>query len=150
NHNAAWLGIFCSHLAWLRAQAYDVEGIRELSRTIGSDRTEPVLQTRGQLSLAEGFAELAAGRPEQAVEIFQSVRDHPMHPKSVLSWYWRVFARLGLSEAWLATGSLTDASLEAQSLVQSVAAWKESFIRALAWDVSARVALAATDQRGAE
>jgi hypothetical protein len=150
NHNAAWLGIFCSHLAWLRSQTYDVEGVRELSRTIRSDVTESVLQTRVQLNLAEGFVDLEARRPEHAVQAFQTVRDHPMHPKSVLSWYWRAFARLGLAEAWLATGNLANATLEAQTLVQSIAGWEESFIRALAWDVSARVALAATDQTGAE
>ena len=150
NHNAAWFGIFCSHLAWLRSQAYDCEGIRELSSAIRSDATESVLQTRIQLSLAEGVAELAAGRPEQAIQVFQSVRDHPTQPKSVLSWYWRAFARLGLSEAWLATGHLVNAAYEAQTLVRSVATWKESFIRAVAWDVSARIALAATDQPAAE
>jgi DNA-binding winged helix-turn-helix (wHTH) protein len=151
NHNATWLGIFRSYLAWIRSQLYDFDGVRELSNAVSAvDAAQAPPRTRLLTNMFQGLADLAAGQQPTTFVHFEDVRDSPIRPKSIQSWYWRAYARLGLSEAWLASANVANANREAQALVETVTSWKESFLKSLAWDLSARIALKAAHQKISE
>src|SRR5262249_16480328 len=151
NHNPTWLGIFRGYMIWVRFQACDFRGVRELSNSVSEAGMAPAsLQVRLQTNTFKGFADLASDQLDSAFACFRNVRDHSDHPKSLLSWYWRGYARLGLSEAWLASGQVANAELEAATARGTVGTWREAFMKALAWEVSARVALTAADQKRSE
>ena len=61
-----------------------------------------------------------------------------------------MIAQLGLSNAWLASGNLRKARLEADRFLQSALSTAEPNLHALAWDVDARVAVAEKDWKAAE
>ena len=61
-----------------------------------------------------------------------------------------MIAQLGLSDVWLASGNLRKARLAADRFVQSALATAEPNLRALAWDVDARVSMAEKDAKAAE
>jgi len=65
-------------------------------------------------------------------------------------WYWPLLARLGLSETWLLSGDLARANIEADALEQAASECGDSYIKALAWEVRARLALAEGKQESAE
>jgi hypothetical protein len=62
-----------------------------------------------------------------------------------LDWYWRMPLAAGLTELWLAKGDCARAGLEAQQFVDNSLAAADRTWQGLAWEVSARVALATRD-----
>ena len=71
--------------------------------------------------------------------------DREAHPRFFLDWYWRIVARLGLSRAWLARGETATAAAEADRALEAALATADSALKALAWEVKARIAQSAQD-----
>ncbi len=152
NENAPWLGILLSTLAWLRWEAFDVAGLK----TVSHDVEQASMSTSGRhqwlratanvagatLQILQSFAELSAGRHEQSLQRFIEIRDQAAGSKFGLSWHRRLFAQLGLSEALLALGDIARASREADTLVSDVSKCGDSYLRARAWEMRARLSLA--------
>jgi tetratricopeptide (TPR) repeat protein len=141
DNNAEWIGALRYTSFWLKWHTFDVEGMRRIASDI-SDAGPSGLsqQMQIQLKIAQGFADLAAEQYEAARQYFEAVLDERTH--AVLLWRSRMFARRGLSEAWLALGELAKARIEADRLTASVRNSRDLYMAAFAWEYSARLALA--------
>src|SRR5262249_5932334 len=149
NSNATWLDYLHSALMTLRWRTGDFGGVRELWREYGTTGVcNP--HTRLSMGVCMGFAELAALEYGTARRYFSEVRDYPTHPKTVMQWRWRMYARLGLTETWLAEENLSRASVEADALAIAVAAFGDPMMKSLAWELKARLAMVSRAQKKAE
>ena len=95
------------------------------------------------------FAELARGNAQAARRRFQSVQERPHH-RTALHWYWRLFAQLGSAEASLALGDLAAAARHADTLIHDVSIAEDAYMRGLAFELRARIALAGRQRTRAE
>jgi tetratricopeptide (TPR) repeat protein len=160
NENAPWLGILLSTLAWLRWEAFDYEGVRALANDVEQAGTfPPGLQVRlraptnvarKMILILKGFSEVAAGQYTGALRCFERLRDYPAHPKTALAWHRRLFARLGLAETWLASGNPVKAQAEASALLEDLSDCGDEYLKARAWEMNARLALARGESESAE
>jgi tetratricopeptide (TPR) repeat protein len=156
NGNDPWL--FNFREAWLLMLTLDFEGSARVCEAIAQTETAyPVSQpetiariARGYTAIAEGFTELDKGQNERAIDLFNQVRDPQTTPKFFLHWNWRMTARLGVSEAWLQSGNVEKASFEADGFLQAALETADPHLKALAWEMQTRVAIAKEDWRGAE
>jgi hypothetical protein len=73
-----------------------------------------------------------------------------MDPRFFLDWYWRIVGRLGLSEACLAKGELTLAAEQSDLALDSALSTPDPALKALAWTMKARIAMAGQDWQQAE
>jgi tetratricopeptide (TPR) repeat protein len=136
--------------AWLRTLALDFEGVRRLCEFIMRPGAEyPTSQPKAIASVAAGYAELDRGRFDEALEYFKQVRDPQRTPKFFLHWFWRMTAQLGLSNAWLLSGNIPNARMEADGFLESALATSDPHLQALAWEMQTRVAMAKKDWIGA-
>jgi hypothetical protein len=71
-------------------------------------------------------------------------------PKFFLQWFWRLHALLGLTNVWLAAGSLGRARSDADRFLASALSTAEPNVHALGWDAQARVSMAEKDWQGAD
>jgi len=141
NGNDPWL--FNFREAWLRTLVFDFDGARRLCDLIMRPEAQyPTGQPKTIAKVAAGYAELHRGQYEKAIEYFTQVRDPEMTPKFFLHWFWRMTAQLGLSNVWLASGNLANARGEADAFLESALATADPHIRALAWEMKTRIAIA--------
>jgi tetratricopeptide (TPR) repeat protein len=156
NGNDPWL--FNFREAWLRMLTLDFEGSARVCEAILQTETAyPVSQpetiariARGYIAIAEGFTELDKGQNGRAIELFNQVRDPQTTPKFFLHWNWRMTAQLGVSEAWFQSGNLEKASFEADGFLDAALETADPHLKALAWEMQTRVAIAKEDGRRAE
>jgi len=147
NGNDPWL--FNFREAWLRMLALDFEGSARVCDAILRMNTPYPLgqpQTiariaRGYSAIAGGFTELDKGRYKHAIELFKQVRDPQTTPKFFLHWMWRMTAQLGITEAWLQSGDIEKASVEADELLRCASQTADPHLQALAWEIQARIAI---------
>jgi DNA-binding winged helix-turn-helix (wHTH) protein/tetratricopeptide (TPR) repeat protein len=143
DNNAEWLGVLQYTLFWLRWHTFDVAGMRELSNAVtDSGMSGLSQQMQIQLIVTQGFAALAAGEYERATRYFEEIHDR-RHPKSMLFWRAEMLARHGLGETRLALDDLKTARAEADAFTASAGSSRDLYLAAIAWEFSARVALAA-------
>jgi tetratricopeptide (TPR) repeat protein len=141
DNNAEWIGSLRYTSFWLRWHTFDFEGMRQIASDISESGPSGLShQMQIQLKIAQGFAELAAEQYDIARQYFEAVLDERTH--AMLLWRSRMFARRGLSEAWLARGELARAQTEVGELIASVRNTRDSYMAAFAWEYSARLALA--------
>src|SRR5262249_56285352 len=100
--------------------------------------------------IAAGYGALEQRKYDDASRSFAKVLDTKKTPKFAYHWYWRMNAVLGVSNVWLASGNLRQARLEADRFLESTLSTAEPNLRALAWDLEARVAMAEKDWKCAE
>src|SRR5262249_22378093 len=150
NGNEPWLFVFRE--AWLRTVLLDFAGARELCESPAARNTAPYWNGPvrsiggsggGDGALGRGEGDGAARRVGGGL-VATEVREFAYH------WYWRMNAVLGLSNVWLASGTLRQARLEADRFLELTLSTAEPNLRALAWDLEARVAMAEKDWKGAE
>jgi hypothetical protein len=63
-----------------------------------------------------------------------------------LDWYWRMQLELALTQQWLAKGDLASAQSEAAQLLDLALSTGDRTWHGIAWEISARVALATGDK----
>src|SRR5579864_3450397 len=150
DETASWVSILRGTMVWLHWQAYDFAGISELANQEAECGTCNIsIKTKLRMAILQGFTDLTHGEYERAAQRFQEIRDH-FTQRTVMYWYWPLLARLGLSETWLLSGDLARANIEADALEQAASECGDSYIKALAWEVRARLALAEGKQESAE
>jgi len=147
DENASWLSILQGAMVFLHFQAYEFKGIKEMANSQRPDACSPKLRLRNSILL--GYAYFEEGEYEQALRYFEEVRDHSNN-RSVLHWYWRLLAQLGLTETWLVLRDLAKANAQADILEQSISACGDSYLKALTWETRAKLALANGKQAEAE
>jgi len=59
-----------------------------------------------------------------------------------MHWFWRLHAHVGLVRAWLHSGQVANARVEADRLTETARGIDDPNLQALAWDASAHVAIA--------
>jgi len=150
NGNEPWL--FIVREAWLRTAVLDFAGARELCEAMAVPTANVNWhgQSRSISGIASGYAALEREKYDDASRSFAKVLDPKADSKFFLHWYWRMNAQLGLSNVWLASGKLRQARLEADRFLESALSTAEPNLQALAWELQARVAMAAKDWNCAE
>jgi tetratricopeptide (TPR) repeat protein len=97
----------------------------------------------------DGAAAAGLGDDETALGRLLTAREEMDRQPQLLDWYWGLLQRWALAGLWLSRGELEQAQAEAGLLVADACATEERTWQALAWDVSARIALAGGDPRQA-
>jgi hypothetical protein len=100
--------------------------------------------------VAQGYARPGDGKLDHAIECFQQAADPRPRRKFFAHWTWRMTAQLGLCDAWLGKGDLDQATAASRMLLADVLATSHPWLRALARDASARVAMARRDWNAAQ
>jgi DNA-binding winged helix-turn-helix (wHTH) protein/tetratricopeptide (TPR) repeat protein len=148
NGNDPWL--FAFREGWLRTVVLDFDGARRLCEEVSAAPTEyPTAQPQTIARLAAGQAALESGRYDEAGASFRHVLDPERTPKFFLHWYWRMNARLGLCNVWLASGRHIEARREADGFLDAALSTDDPNLQALAWEAQARVAAAEEDWKTA-
>jgi len=149
NGNEPWL--FNFREVWLRTLAFDFAGARQLCEFImRPDGEYPTGQPEAIARVAAGYAELDQGKYGEAIEYFSQVGDPDITPRFFIHWFWRMMAQLGLSNVWLESGDLIKARTEAEVFLKSALSTANPYLRALAWEVKSRIAMAEQDLRRAQ
>ena len=139
NGETPWMYIFGD--AWLHLLCFDFDGVQRVSQTSGrSDADEHSAWTRTVSRIASGYAELYQGSYEEALQHFAEVRDFRITPRFFMHWRWRMLAALGTIEAQLGARDVANARREAEGFLESALSVAEPSMRALAWEIKARVA----------
>ena len=150
NGNLPWQGIFRAVLAWLNMLAGNLEQARNLSEELLKTHSrEPLGQVGTMALITSCFVDVETGKPARAVENLLRARDRASQPKFFLEWYWKTVAQYGLATALLELGDLKRAGVEANCLLESVLPSADPALKALAWEIAARIALAAGDSERA-
>jgi len=96
-----------------------------------------------------GAAEAGLGNRERALEVLAGVREDMQRQPLIRDSYWRLFLESSLGEMWLAGDDLDRAREHAGRFLETAAAMPDRTWHALAWDLQARLALAAQDRERA-
>jgi len=146
NGNLPWLGIFRATKAWLLLQVRDLDGARRMAEELlGQHTEEPAGQVRTTSLLTLAFVDLESGRVDQALQGFTKVCERPALPRFFLDWHSKLLGQLGLAAARLAKGDLKGANQVADALVKAAGSSASPAIKAVAWDVKAKIALAGNE-----
>src|SRR5258708_31970022 len=97
-----------------------------------------------------GAAETALGNYESAFEHLLAARAIMDRSACIFVWIRRMPLESALTELWLAKGDLAQARPQAERFLKIALATAEHTWHALAWEVNARVAMAALDQTRAQ
>ena len=148
NGEDPWVSILGE--SWLRTLCFDFEGVRRLGKIVmRSDTEQHAAWIRTVSRISSGYAELYEGNLVEAMRCFSQVLDSRITPNFILHWRWRLHAQLGMTEARLQSGDISDAHREADGLLQSALSTADPGMRALAWEIKSRVAGAGSDRSGA-
>jgi tetratricopeptide (TPR) repeat protein len=132
--------------AWLRTLAFDFEGTREICQSSCNVRGEfPDGQFYALDQMAAGNMALLQGKYSQALEHFKRIQDLEVHTKFFMHWAWRMMAQLESINAKLIGGDLLGIRAAADGHLESALSTSDPEMRALAWEIKARVALAEND-----
>ena len=151
NGNLPWARIFSDSIALLKFHSFDFEGARRdcLEHVQGGTGGISGLHTSMSMTTL-GLSEIEFENPEQAVKYLEGVCGRSVYPKVFMDWYWRIIARCGLAHAWLESGDIKRAKIETEALFEATNTCGNVVMRALAWDASARVAMAGGDNQFAD
>jgi DNA-binding winged helix-turn-helix (wHTH) protein/tetratricopeptide (TPR) repeat protein len=142
-----WMFVFRE--AWLRSLCFDFEGVRRLATVnIRIDPDRHAVQPMAIALVAAGQAELYQQNYAPALEYFSQVLDTRAVPNFFLHWHWRIQARLGLTAALARSGEIAQARLQAARCLESAQSTADPNLKALAFEINARVAFADQDAVG--
>jgi len=146
------------HLAWVHFHAMDFAGVLELCNSAAPDpqlRLTPDYPAPLRFGLWKrlflmGSAETALGNYEDALEHLLAARADMDRPGPTCVWYWRMPLESALTELWLAKGDLAQARPQAEKFLAITLVTAEHTYQGLAWEVNARIAIAAREWNRAE
>jgi len=129
--------------AFVHSFAMDFAGVREICEWM-----LPSLESPSDVrfcSMLMALAELNMGNYERAHALLSATQEHMERKSVAFDWYRRMLIESVLTELWLAKGDITQARLAGESVLKTALATEERTWRALAWEASARVAMAELD-----
>ena len=131
---------------WLQLFAMDFAGARSVCASILAAPQPPGRMFGRHLCLTlGGTAEAGLGNYEGALERLLAARGEMDRHVALLDWNSRFWQRWALTNVWLSKGDLARAREEAELFVAHASAAAERTWQALAWEASARIALASGD-----
>ena len=150
NGNDLWFSAFTGVEAWLRTLVFDFQGAHKLCEAVlPKCAGNPGRTPRTVSLLSAGEAQLGLGNDQEAMRYFNEVLNMTKE-RYYMHWYWRMVAELGLARAWLGSGNLTNARVEANHLLEGALSAADPRLQTLAWEMQTRVAIAENDLTGAE
>ena len=150
NGNKLWLGAFTGVEAWLRTACVDFEGAKTLCEPVLTCRRERATRTPDVLALLFlGHAEIGLGNSREALHHFSAVEEITAD-KFYLHWYWRLLAQLGVCNAWLKLGNVSNATRKSEAFLAAANDTDDPNLQALACEAKARAAIAAGAWQEAE
>jgi DNA-binding winged helix-turn-helix (wHTH) protein len=133
--------------AFVSSFALDFAGVLEICQPMSA-----LLESPSDVrfcSILMASAELNLGHYERAHALLSAVQEDMDRRPVVLDWYRRILIASALTELWLVKGHLARARSEAERFLTIALATQERTWRTIAWDVSARIAMAEGDLTGA-
>lgn len=132
--------------AWLHLQAMDFAGVVEICDSVLPLLAEPPRRPWGRFCLVLlGSAHRALGNHLLARDHLFTLRDELDHHAVIHDWIHRMVLQSALAELWLAKGDLQQARAETEKFLDVTQQTAERTWQALAWEMSARVAMAELD-----
>ena len=136
--------------AWIHLHAMDFPGVLEICNSILPSFGEPARRPWRRFCLAlTGAAEAALGRHVAASNQLIAARNEMDRQPVIHDWYIRMMLGQALTDVWLAKGDEKQAGAEAERFLELTLATAERTWQALAWETSARVAMAGGDHHRA-
>ena len=136
--------------AWIHLHAMDFPGVLEICNSILPSLDEPARRPWRRFCLVlTGSAEAALGRHVAASNQLIAARDEMDRQPVIHDWYCRMMLGQALTDVWLAKGDVKQAGPEAERFLELTLATAERTWQALAWETSARVAMAGGDHHRA-
>jgi tetratricopeptide (TPR) repeat protein len=135
--------VFLVYRAWVHLHAMDFTGVLAIGEKVLPSLKDPVHSPWRRLYLTlMASAEAALGDHERAFERQATVRREMDQQPVMFDWYIRILLESCLTEVLLAKGELVAAKGEAERFVDATSRTAERTWQALAWEASARVAMA--------
>ncbi len=132
--------------AWVHLCAMDHRGVVEMCAKALPSLTDPLnLDRRYVAGCLSASAELRLGQVDSAIRKMTELREQMVSHPAILSWYWQMPLQRDLVDAGLEKNDLASAREEANRLLDVALGTAERTWQALAWEASARVALAEQD-----
>jgi DNA-binding winged helix-turn-helix (wHTH) protein len=133
---------------WAQVLALDVAAARAGCGSVASGLEQPLGSFPRHLWLTvDGAAAAGLGDNEGALQRLVAVGEEMGRQPALLDWYWRLLQRWALAGLWLSRGELKRAREEGELMAAEAGATAERTWQGLAWDLNARIALAADDPR---
>jgi len=160
NADHYWWQAVHLHRAWVHLHAMDFAGVLAICNSTlplvrdpalgpAPDYPTPYRIIIRMCLFLTGSAETGLGNYESALEHLLARADMD-RPSIMFDWYWRMPLESALTELWLAKGDLAQARPQAERFLKIALATAEHTWQALAWEVNARVAMAAEEWNRAE
>jgi predicted ATPase len=161
NANYTWRQGIHLHRAWVSLLAMDFTGVLETCNAAvplirkpaphpAPDYPTPHPAVTLMCLFLTGSAETALGNYEIALEYLLAGRAIMEQSTVIFVWVWRMPLESALTELWLAKGDLAQAQKQADRFLKIALSTAEHTWQALAWEVNARVAMAALQQTRAQ
>jgi DNA-binding winged helix-turn-helix (wHTH) protein/tetratricopeptide (TPR) repeat protein len=132
--------------AWLHLEARDFAGVVGICNSVLPSLDDPARRPWGRFCLALlGSAHRALGNYALAQEHLVTLRDEMDHHTVIHDWHHRMLLQSALAELWLASGDLRQTRVETDKFLDVTQRTAERTWQALAWEMSARVALVEFD-----
>jgi DNA-binding winged helix-turn-helix (wHTH) protein len=132
--------------AWLHLQAMDFAGVVEICDSVLPLLGDPPRRPWGRFCLALlGSAHRALGNYVIARDHLFTLRDEMDHHTVIHDWHHRMVLQSAFAELWFAKGDLQQARAETEKFLDVTQQTAERTWQALAWEMSARVAMAEFD-----
>jgi len=136
--------------AWIHLHAMDFPGVLEICGSILPSLDAPERRPWRRFCLAlTASAEAALGRHAAAAQHVMAGRNEMDRHPVIHDWYSRLILGQAITDSLLAKNDLSEARSEARQFVELTQATAEHTWQALAWEASARVAMAESDDQRA-
>ena len=119
--------------------------VRDSELRHAPDHPTPIPSTFRIRLILTGWAQMALGDYESALEHLLAARADMDRLAALFDWYWHIHLESALTDLWLAKGDLARARPQAERFLKITLATAEHTWQVLAWEVSARVAMAELD-----
>jgi hypothetical protein len=139
-------------VALVHLHALDFAEVLAICQSVSPTVAHPARSIERRLCLAlTGLAETALGAQASALEHLLTAREEIDRHGVILSWWLRMLVEEAITEALLATGDLGRARSQAERFLEITLGTEERTFRGLAWEASARIAMAESNlERAAE
>ncbi len=132
--------------AWLHLQAMDFAGVVQICDSVLPSLGDPPQSPWRRICLyLLGAAHAALGNFELGREYLFTLRNEMDRRTVIQDWHRRMLLQSALAELWLASGDLQKARAETDKFLEVTQQTAEHTLQALAWEMSARVAMAEFD-----
>jgi len=129
--------------AWVLLNAADFVGARAITDALLPELHHPVQASVRRFCLVVGgAAEVGLGQHAAGLEHLTGAREEMDRQMVLVDWYRRLMLQWALTNLWLARGDLARAREEGDRFLADSTATAERTWQALAWEATARIALA--------